>query len=98
MYTCVMCEVNGVLLSSSWNYDLGNLSLGQVGKGELCMAAWRHSHSNTPLLAAIPSCMSLPPQSLGPFNFHKSLLGLKEGILLALDTEFPFKTRLSKVF
>lgn len=36
--------------------------------------------------------------SLPKFNFRRSPLGLKEGILLALDTEFPFKTRLSKVF
>lgn len=57
----------GILLSSSWNDDLGNLSLGQVGEGTIV-----HGHAEPCLSTHSRGLYSLAPAlsgSLPTVNF-----------------------------
>ena len=99
MYMCILHGGNGLLLSRSWNYDLGDLSLRKVGLGAVV------HNGEEPFISKYSSASCIPKLhflgihlamalsgSLPKFNFCKSLLGIKERVLLALDLEFPLKT------
>lgn len=103
MYMRILHGGNGLLLSRSWNYDLGNLSLRQMGLGVVVQGGEEPFIPKYSSASCIPEMHILATHfamtlsgSLIKFNFCKSLLGKKERVLLALDSEFPLKTLLSK--